>query len=84
MYLKRKRGRTSFKGKTCNTLPAVRSSCRSPRLVECYNGSFQAGSKPPEVTASWTVWNLRTATPSTLRRTHQRAKGALTGCIYGL
>ena len=34
MYLKRKRGRTSSKGKTCKALPAVRSSCRSPRLAE--------------------------------------------------
>ena len=56
------------------------SACRFPCYVG-YNGSFQAGSKPPEMAASWTVWNVRTATPSTLRRTHQRAKGALTGCI---
>ncbi len=34
MYLKRKRGRTSSKGKTCKALSAVRSSCRSPRLAE--------------------------------------------------
>jgi hypothetical protein len=34
MYLKRKRGRTSSKGKTCKALRAVRSSCRSPRLAE--------------------------------------------------
>src|ERR1700738_4860999 len=27
-----------------------------------YNGALQAGSKPPEVAASWTVWNVRTAT----------------------
>ena len=30
MYLKRKRVRTSSKGKTCKALPAVCSSCRSP------------------------------------------------------
>ena len=34
MYLKRKHGRISSKGKTCKALPAVRSSCRSPRLAE--------------------------------------------------
>src|SRR5208282_3115220 len=31
MYLKRKRGRTSSKSKTCKALRAVRSSCRCPR-----------------------------------------------------
>jgi hypothetical protein len=34
MYLKRKRGRTSSKGKTCKALSAVRSSSPSPRLAD--------------------------------------------------
>src|SRR5271166_980182 len=65
----------------CLHSSAVLSSAFRLLCYVGYNGSFQAGSKPPEVAASWTAWNVRTATPSTLRRTHQRAKGALTGCI---
>src|ERR1700693_5292644 len=65
-----KNGRRSWCGATlfdCLHSSAVLSSACRLLCYVGYNGSFRAGSKPPEVAASWTVWHGRDDSTSRFR-----------------